>query len=93
MQAFARHSFLGLFFLYNKSAFLRDFPVKPLLECREARCLEMSSLRASRLSLDNKEDRLLWWKSANRLDFRHTVRTEGIKTDTVLRRIEPGIQL
>ena len=51
MQAFARHSFLGLFFLNNKRAFLRDFPVKPPLEQREARCIETTSLSASRLSL------------------------------------------
>jgi len=92
MQAFARHSFFGLFFLNNKRVFLRDFPVKPLLESREARCLEMPSLRASRLSLDNEEDGFLRWESANRLDFCHTVCAEGIKTDTVLRRDEIGIK-
>ena len=93
MQAFARHSFLGLFFLNNKRAFLRDFPVKPLLEKREARCTATPSLRASRLSLDNEEDFLLWGKTTNRLDFRHTVRTKGIKTNTVLHHDEIGIKL
>lgn len=93
MQVFARHSFFGLFFLNNKRAFSWDFPVKLLLEQREARCLEMSPLRPSRLSLDNEENCLLWGKSTNRLDFRHTVCTKGIKTDTVLRRNEIGIKL
>ena len=93
MQAFARHSFFGLFFLNNKKANLRDFALKPLLESREARCLEMSSLRASRLSLNNEEDGFLRWEPANRLDFRYTVRAKGIKTHTVLGRIKIGIKL
>lgn len=93
MQAFARHWFLGPFLLNNKRAFLRDFPVKPLLEQREARCTAMPSLRASWLSLDNEEDFLLWGESTYRLDFRYTVCAKGIKTDAVLRRNKIGIQL
>lgn len=50
---------MELFYLNNIKPFLGDFPVKPPLEGREARCLEMSSLRASRLSLDNEEICLL----------------------------------
>ncbi len=38
--------------------------------------------RASRLSLDNKKDSLVWGEPTYRLDFHHTVCTKGIKTDS-----------
>ena len=58
--------------------------MKPLLERREGRRLEMVSLRPSRLSLDDKQNLILWWWPPDRLYFLHTVGAQGVKTHAVL---------
>ena len=55
-----------------------------LLEPCEARSVEQSLLRASRLRLDDEQELILWWWSTDRFDFRHTVGAEGVKTHAVL---------
>ena len=84
MQAFARGAFFGVILARKMRPFFVRIVLTSLLEPRERRRSEKSSLRLSRLSLDDKEQCILWRGIAYCLDFFYAIGTEGIKAHTVL---------
>ncbi len=85
MQAFARGSFLEGLFWSKIFPFFAKIVLLALLEPCERLCSASPSLRLSRLSLNDKKNLIPWRRITNSFYFRHAVRTEGIKTHTVLR--------
>ncbi len=88
MQEFARDSEKEAILGGIKKGFYDHFGFQPLVECREGRRSETSSLRPSRLSLDDKHQHLLWGCFSDRFHLAHTVGTQRIEAYAVLLRYQ-----
>ncbi len=72
-------------------------PLLPLVEGAENLLLSSSiSEILGKLSLDEKQDGIGWWRSAHRFDPAHTIGTQRVEPDTILRGyqvlLQPGLQ-